>query len=77
MKLIIPDDIVQRAEVGEGDLRIALALQLYADNRLDHADACRLAQLSAGQLNEELLRAGLSIQQYPRVSLAQRRRSAG
>jgi predicted HTH domain antitoxin len=77
MKLTIPDDIVQRAEVGEGDLRIALALQLYADNRLDHADACRLAQLSVGRLNEELLRAGLSIQQYPRVNLAQRRRSAG
>jgi predicted HTH domain antitoxin len=77
MKLTIPDDIVLRAEVGEGDLRIALALQLYADNRLDHADACRLAQLTTGQLNEELLRAGLSIQQYPRVSIAPQRRSAG
>jgi predicted HTH domain antitoxin len=77
MKLIIPDDIVQRAEVGERELRTALALQLYADNRLDHADACRLAHLTPGELNEELLRAGLSIQQYPRVNIAQRRRSAG
>ena len=65
MDLMLPDDILRRAEVGELDLRIALAVQLYADNRIDYADACRLAQVTAAELNAELLRAGLSIQQYP------------
>ena len=70
MRLTIPDDIVQRAAVGEWDVRLALAVQFYADNRLDHADACRLAGVSAEAFNGELLRLGLGVQQYPAVELA-------
>ena len=66
MDLEIPDDIVRRAEASEADLRLLLAIQLYADNRIDHADACRLANLSAGRLNGELLTRQIGIQQYPR-----------
>jgi len=65
MRLRIPDDIVCRAEAAESDLLLAVALQFYADNRIDHADACRLSGLSPTEFNHELARRGLSIQQYP------------
>jgi predicted HTH domain antitoxin len=70
MQLILPDDILRRAEVGEADLRLALAVQLYADNRLDHADACRLADVPPAALNAALLAAGLSLQQSPTLRLS-------
>ena len=46
MKIEIPDDIVYRAEASALELRVALAVQLYSDNRIDHRDACRLAGVS-------------------------------
>ena len=73
MKLNLPSDIVARAELSEYDVRLALAVQFYADNRIDHADACRLADIPPTALNSELLRAGLSLQQYPARSLLDRR----
>ena len=76
MELKIPDDILQRGQLGERDLRMALAVQLYADNLIDYADACRLAGVSAGRFNRALIRQGLSIQQYP-VGPVPARRSAG
>jgi len=76
MRLAIPDDIVRRAELTAGDLRLALTVQLYADNRIDHADACRLARITPAELNHELLRLGLGVQQYP-VGRTLSRRSAG
>ena len=76
MQINVPDDIMARAELGISDTLLALAVQLYADNRIDHADACRLADTSAGAFNAELLRNGLSVQQYPSVHLTSQR-SAG
>jgi len=67
MKLSIPDEIVRRGELSRADLRLALAVQLYADNRIDHAEACELAAVPAARLNQELLRLGLSVQEYPAV----------
>ena len=72
MKLNIPQDIVRRAEATQADIRIALAVQFYADNRIDHADACKLGKLSAAELNHELLARGITVQQYPPVTLAGR-----
>ena len=78
MHLHVPDDIMRSAGINAGDLRIALAVQLYADNRIDHAEACRLADLTIGQFNGELLARALSIQQYPSgPSVGAGRRSAG
>jgi len=77
MQIDVPDDIVRRAEVNGGDLRIALALQLYADNRIDHADACRLGGISDAQFDRELLGRALSVQQYRVWSSRGPRRSAG
>ena len=65
MHLDIPDDIVLRAESNASDLRLSLAIQLYADNRIDHEDACRLAGLSPARLNGELTQRRIGIQQYP------------
>ena len=76
MQVHVPDEIVRRAETNEIDLRIALAVQLYADNRIDHADACRLADLPPAAFNRELLARAVCVQQYPPVSPAPNRRSA-
>lgn len=76
MKIHIPDDIVARAETNAIEIRIALAVQFYADNRLDHADACALADLSPSAFNQELLSRAVSIQQYPDAIHLRARRSA-
>jgi predicted HTH domain antitoxin len=65
MKLDVPDDIVSRADANAAELLVALAVQLYADNRIDHRDACRLARMPAAVLNRELLARHISVQQYP------------
>lgn len=72
MHFHLPDDILRRAEAGRTDVRMAVAIGLYADNRIDHADACRLAGVSPAAFNRELLHRAISVQQYP----ARRRRSA-
>ena len=65
MHIDVPEDIVVRAQANAVELRIALAVQLYADNRIDHTDACRLAGISPADMNRELVVRALSIQQYP------------
>ena len=74
MHLELPDEIIHRAETNAVELRAALAVVLYADNRIDYADACELAGLSGEQFNRELILRRLSIQQYPDKSLAQETR---
>lgn len=73
MRLDVPDDIVQLAEVNAGDLLLAMAIQLYADNRIDHSDACRLARMPRGQFNSELAGRGISIHMYPRIGTSRRK----
>lgn len=77
MQIDVPDDIVRRAEANGTDLRTALAVQLYADNRIDHADACRLAGISDSQFDRELLSRALSVQHYRVWPSPGQRRSAG
>jgi len=78
MQFDVPDDIAHRAEANVLDLRLALAVQLYADNRIAYADACRLAELSPDAFSRELLARGLSVQQYPAAGkVSRRRRPAG
>ena len=77
MLLEVPDEIVAGAETNAIELRILLAIQLYADNRLDHQNACRLAQVPTPVFNRELLRRAICIQQYPSSQSVERQRSAG
>ena len=75
MYVEIPDDILRMAEANAGDVLLAVAVQFYADNRIDYEDACRLAGVSKGQMNGELARRGIGIHQYP--SIAATHRQAG
>ena len=68
MHLELPDDIVKRAEVNNSDLCLALAVQLYSDNRIDYNDACILSGLSGKQINLEFIRRGIPVLQYPDAS---------
>jgi predicted HTH domain antitoxin len=65
MQIDIPDDIVSRAEANVTDLLIAMAVTLYADNKLDHSDAARMCKLSPAKFSDELLARGMVVQQYP------------
>lgn len=65
MRIDVPEDIVLHAQTNVVELKIVLAVQLYADNRIDHADACRLAGVTPAELNRELVSRALCIQQYP------------
>ena len=76
MLIDVPDDIVRSAQANALDLRIALAVELYADNRIDHADACRLTGLSPAQFSRELVDRAISVQQC-RGRSARLRRTAG
>ncbi|MBT3198928.1 MAG: hypothetical protein HN350_03340 [Phycisphaerales bacterium] len=64
MKYNIPDDIMLRAQANSADVNMAIAVEFYADNRIDHADACRLANTTPERFNRELLHRGLGIQIY-------------
>ena len=72
MRINIPDDIVRRAEANASDLLVAMAVTLYVDNRLDHADAARMCKLSLPKFSDELLARGIVVQQYPEIHSAQR-----
>jgi predicted HTH domain antitoxin len=74
MKIDIPADILYAAGANAADVRLAVAVQFYADNRIDHADACRLAGATPPQFNKELLARGMSIVQYPLAASTHRRR---
>ena len=74
MQLDVPDEIVRRAEANAGDLLLAIAITLYADNRIDYADACELAGVPSAVLDAELLRWALGVQQYPAVALQHKER---
>lgn len=75
MKLELPDEIIHRAEVTVRELRMSLAIQLYADHRIDYHDACRLAEVVPAVLDRELSQRDISILRYP--PLPQQRRRAG
>jgi predicted HTH domain antitoxin len=64
MQFRIPDDIVIKAQANLTDISMAVAVEFYADNRIDHTDACRLANTSSERFNRELVRRGLGIQIY-------------
>jgi len=76
MRLDVPNDIVRRAEATAGELLLAMAIQLYTDNRLDYSDARRLAELPTDVFNQELVRRNISINQYPSIQVGVRKDAA-
>ena len=77
MKLDLPDDILLAAEATSLELRLALALQLYSDSRVDYADACRLADVAPGLFDRELARRDISVIRFPSVNTWRQRQRAG
>jgi predicted HTH domain antitoxin len=76
MKLELPDDVIQNAEITVRELRMSLAVQLYADHRIDYHDACRLAEVVPAVLDLELTERNISVLRYPKA-YSYRRRKAG
>ena len=77
MRVEIPADIVERAQANGADLRLAIAIQFYADNRIDYSDACRLAGVKPEDFNKELCARAMSVLQYPIPLSSILRRTAG
>lgn len=77
MKLELPDDILLCAETTNQELRMALALQLYSDGRVDYADACRLAEVTSKIFDRELAGRDISIIRFPPLSTWREKRRAG
>ncbi|MBN1943630.1 MAG: hypothetical protein JW849_10090 [Phycisphaerae bacterium] len=65
MKLELSDEVIHRAEVTAKELRLLLAVQLYADHQIDYHDACRLAEVVPAVLDREMTRRGVSVLCYP------------
>ncbi|RKY26362.1 MAG: hypothetical protein DRP83_04440 [Planctomycetota bacterium] len=77
MKLDLPDDILFSAEASSQELRLALALQLYSDSRVNYADACKLAEVAPGLFDRELARRDISVIRFPSVNTWRERQRAG
>lgn len=73
MQLEIPDYLIGRAEATAAEMLTAMAIQLCADNRLDHVDAATLAGLDEMQFARELFSRGISVHIYPTTIGPQRK----
>ena len=71
----VPDEVLRKAQANAGDVLLAVAVEFYADNRIEYEDALRLAAVAPIELNRELVRRGISLQLYPNAELS--RRQAG
>ncbi len=71
----VPDDILRKAEANATDVVLAVAIQLYADNRIDYTDALRMSNLPRVEFNRELVTRGIGIHLNPPARA--RRRAAG
>jgi predicted HTH domain antitoxin len=61
VNLELSDQLLREAEITEADVRLAVAVQLYADRRICFEDACRLGGLEASLLQRELIRRNISV----------------
>ncbi len=73
MQLQLPDEVINRTRSRPEGLRMALAIQMYCDNRVDHQDACKIAGVAPEWFNRELLMRGLNIQQFTPVRYSVKR----
>lgn len=69
MHVEVPDELLRKAQANAGDVLLAIAVQFYADNRIDYEDALRLAAVAPIELNRELVCRGISLQLYPNSQL--------
>lgn len=72
MHVEVPDELLRKAQANAGDVLLAVAVEFYADNRIEYEDALRLAAVAPIELNRELVRRGISLQLYPNAQLSRR-----
>ncbi len=73
MKLELSDEVIHQAEASSRELRLLLAVQLYAERRIDYHDACQLAEVLPAVLDRELTARNISILRYPPILKRQRK----
>jgi len=61
MTLTLPDDIINKTGLSQRDALIEFACHLYDAQKLDAPAASRLAGLSRGEFEDELLKRGLPL----------------
>ena len=61
MAVVVPDDVMKAAGVSEAEARLALALELFRQERLTLGQAARVAGLPQVEMLTELGRHGIPI----------------
>ena len=72
MHVEVPDELLRKAQANTGDVLLAVAVQFYADNRIEYEDALRLSAVAPIELNRELVRRGICLQLYPNTQSSRR-----
>jgi predicted HTH domain antitoxin len=67
MQIDLPDNVVNDAEISLREAQLALAIQLYADGRIDYTQARQIARVRARVLDQALAARNLSVVIYPLV----------
>ncbi len=75
MQIDLPDNVVNDAEITLREAQLALAIQLYADGRVDYAQARQIAKVRARVLDQALAARNLSVVIYPLVIPWQQRQA--
>lgn len=75
MNIDLPDRIASAAEITRREAQLALAIQLYADGRVDYEQAREIAQVRSRVLDQALAARNLSVVIYPMVVPWQQRQA--
>jgi predicted HTH domain antitoxin len=75
VKLDIPEELIRAAELTTREARLLLAVQLFADRRLSHRQACELAGVMPVLFNRALVQRDISLVDFPPVQSWRTRRA--
>ena len=71
MALTIPDDTLRRIGMSERELAVEIACRLFDAGKIYLPDACKLAGLPRGAMEDELARRQIPIYRYTREMFQQ------
>jgi predicted HTH domain antitoxin len=61
MNIILPDEIIQSAQMSADDIKLEIAIVLYHQHKISMGQACRLAGIPLIEFQRQLSRRGLCI----------------
>ncbi len=61
MNIVIPDEIIQSAQMSADDIKLEIAIVLYHQHKISMGQACRLASIPLIEFQRQLSRRGLCI----------------